>query len=404
MMRKIFNRNAVCSAMAVAIAAVLFYPPQLPAQQGANGQYMQVNLVSNASALSPLKIDSNLVNGWGLASSPTSPWWVSDQNRSDATINMANGTVVPLVVQIPCMVGGMATVPCPYPGEGMLFEPLAGKFNFFGPTGVVWNAFSSNGAFMVPDSTHAATFIFDTLDGLIVAWSPQVNLTQGIVVADRSSDGASYNGLALAALTGSPHLYATNSVPGGKIDVFDSTFKLVNSFAADANPPMGFAPYGIQLIGNKLYVTYFNLRGAGGILDICDLETSSTAPECRRLFASLPSSHQTVLNGPWGLVRSPANFGKLSNKILVGNVTDGMIHAFNPDTGVLAGTLMLSNGRPFAVPGLWSLQFGHGATANGTMNQLFFTAGPAPADNPSLLFSEGLFGVIMPAGRSRPGR
>ncbi|MHB1856966.1 MAG: hypothetical protein ACYCPM_05980, partial [Acidobacteriaceae bacterium] len=95
---------------------------------------------------------------------------------------------------------------------------------------------------------------------------------------------------------------------------------------------------------------------------------------------------------------------ELSNKILVGNVTDGMIHAFNPDTGVLAGTLTLSNGKPFSVPGLWALQFGQGAAVNCATNQLFFTAGSAPADSPSLLFSEGLFGMIMPAGRSRPGQ
>ncbi len=400
-MNKPFAARMARAATAAVCFLALFASPVA-------AQYSAVNLVSNTSALSPLNpnLDPNLVNGWGLVSSPTSPFWVSDQNSSDATVYTSSGAVIPLVVQIPCVVGGMVKVPCPYPGEGKLFEPHAGKLNFFGPTGIVWNSFSSTGAFTVPGSTpsHTAAFIFDTLDGLIVAWSPQVNVKQGIVVANRSSSGASYNGLALAALSGSPHLYATNSVPGGKIDVFDSTFTLVNSFAADPDPPMGFVPYGIQLIGNKLYVTYFNARGGGGILDICNLETSSTAPMCRRLFASLPSSGQTVLNAPWGLARSPANFGKLSNKILVGNVADGMIHAFNPDTGVLAGTLTLSNGKPFSVPGLWALQFGQGAALNGAMNQLFFTAGPAPADNPSLLFSEGLFGMIMPAGRSRPGQ
>ncbi len=400
-MNKPFAARMARAATAAVCFLALFASPVA-------AQYSAVNLVSNTSALSPLNpnLDPNLVNGWGLVSSPTSPFWVSDQNSSDATVYTSSGAVIPLVVQIPCVVGGMVKVPCPYPGEGKLFEPHAGKLNFFGPTGIVWNSFSSTGAFTVPGSTpsHTAAFIFDTLDGLIVAWSPQVNVKQGIVVANRSSSGASYNGLALAALSGSPHLYATNSVPGGKVDVFDSTFTLVNSFAADPDPPTGFVPYGIQLIGNKLYVTYFNARGGGGILDICNLETSSTAPMCRRLFASLPSSGQTVLNGPWGLARSPANFGELSNKILVGNVADGMIHAFNPDTGVLAGTLTLSNGKPFSVPGLWALQFGQGAALNGAMNQLFFTAGPAPADNPSLLFSEGLFGMIMPAGRSRPGQ
>jgi uncharacterized protein (TIGR03118 family) len=389
----------VTAATAAVCYLALFASP-------AAAQYSAVNLVSNTSTLNPIHVDANLVDGWGLVASPTSPWWVSDQNSSVATVYMASGAILPLVVHIPCVEGGMVTMPCPYPGEGKLFEPHAGKLNFFGPTGIVQNAFSSTGAFTVPGSfpSHTAAFIFDTLDGLIVAWSPQVNPTQGIVVANRSSNGASYNGLAVAGLHGDPHLYATNSGTGGKVDVFDSTFTLVNSFAADPNPPAGFVPYGIQLIGNKLYVTYFNPRGAGGILDVCELETSASAPICRRLFASLPSSARSVLNGPWGLARSPANFGELSNKILVGNVNDGWIHAFNPDTGVLAGTLMLSSGKPFAVPGLWALQFGHGAAANGATNQLFFTAGPSPAGSPTLLFSEGLFGVIMPSGNTHPGQ
>jgi uncharacterized protein (TIGR03118 family) len=390
-------RMVTAATAAVCYLALLASP--------AAAQYSEVNLVANTSALSPLNIDTNIVDAWGLVASPTSPWWVSDQNSSDATVYTASGAIVPLVVQIPCVVGGTVTVPCPLP-PGMLFEPKAGMLNFFGPTGMVWNGFSSTGAFTVPGSTpsQTAAFIFDTLDGLIVAWSPQINPTQGIVVANLSSHGASYNGLALSGLGGSPHLYATNSVPGGKIDVFDSTFKWVSSFAADHHPPAGFVPYGIQLIGNKLYVTYFNPRGAGGLLDVCNLETSSTGPICRRLYASLPTSTPAVLNGPWGLAMSPANFGQLSNKLLVGNVNDGWIHAFNPNTGVLAGSLKLSDGKPFAIPGLWALQFGHGAATNGATNQLFFTAGPAPAGDPTLLFSEGLFGVIMPAGGSRPGQ
>jgi hypothetical protein len=85
---------------------------------------------------------------------------------------------------------------------------------------------------------------------------------------------------------------------------------------------------------------------------------------------------------------APQGFGQLSNMLLVGNVNDGRIHAFDPNTGAFTGTLALSGGKPFAMPGLWALQFGQGGPANGAHNQLFFTAGPAPANNPTLLFSE----------------
>jgi hypothetical protein len=359
--------------------------------------------------------------------SPTSPFWVADQNTSESTLYMSNSATVPLVVQIPCTVDGAVTTPCPYPTRGQFFEPLAGKKNLFGPTGIVWNAFSTNGAFAIPGSSQPASFIFATLDGLIVGWNAQVNRTQGVVVADRSANAASYSGLAIASPAGTPRedliqasfLYATNSAPGGKIDVFDSRFNLVSSFDADAKVPTGFAPYGIQAFGNKLYVTYFNPTGQGGILDVCDLTTNLTAPDCRRLYISLPLMpapaagrsattvanpvlQTTVLNGPWGMALAPAGFGPLSNMLLVGNVNDGTIHAFDPDTGAFTGTLALSSGKPFAMPGLWALQFGQGAAANGARNQLFFTAGPAPASNPTLLFSEGLFGTIV-AANARPG-
>lgn len=387
-------KPAFSGPMAVVIAIVFFCFALAPSP--ASAQYSAVNLISNTGALSPVATDPNMVNAWGLVSLPTSPWWVSNQNSSSSTLYTAGGAIIPLVVKIPCVESGLVTVPCPNPASGMLFEPLAGKLNFFGPTGLVGNSFSTANAFTIPGSTQPAVFIFDTLDGLIVAWNPNVNPAQGVVVANRSANGASYNGLAIAGPADDPHLYATNTVPDGKVDVFDRSFDLVNSFAADPNPPANFIPYGIQTVSNKLYVTYFNPNGPGGILDICNLSTSSTAPHCRRLFASMPSSKQVVLNGPWGLARSPANFGVLSNKILVGNVNDGMIHAFNPDSGVVAGTLQLSNGQPFSVPGLWSLQFGHGAAANGPTNHLFFSAGPAPTGSPSLLFSNGRFGVITP--------
>ena len=186
---------------------------------------------------------------------------------------------------------------------------------------------------------------------------------------------------------------------GGQVDVFDKNFNLVNSFAPDASPPTLFAPYGIATIGNKLYVTYLNLVGSAGILDICNLATSATNPKCRRLFADFSSS--PILASPFGIVRAPAHFGKLSNKLLIGNLDDGLIHAFNPDTGHLAGTLTLSDGTPFAVPGLWGLAFGSGIAPNGAKNQLFFSSGPCPPSPscPVQLYGDGLFGVITPAGK-----
>ena len=355
----------------------------------ASAQYVSVSLVANTSGIA-LHTDPHLVDGWGLVSFPTSPWWISDQNTSLSTLYRADGTVLPLVVDIPCISSGAPTVPCSVPGLFPVAPP-------FGPSGIVANVFSASGTFTVSQNgtSGPALFIFDTLDGLVVGWNPKVNLTQAVVASDRSPAGAVYTGLAISGLSGAPHLYAANAAGG--IDVFDSSFTLVSTFAADPNPNP-FTPYGIQTIGNKLYVTYASPVAPGGILDVCNLETSPTAPRCRRLSADFAAPF--VLNGPWGLAAAPHDFGVLSNKILVGNVGDGRIHAFDPDTGQLAGTLNLADGKPFAVVGLWALQFGHGSAANGATNQLFFTAGPAAPGKP--IFSDGLFGVIMPT-TSRPG-
>jgi hypothetical protein len=83
---------------------------------------------------------------------------------------------------------GGTTVPCPSPGKGLVFEPLAGQFNFFGPTGIAANLFAPSRAFSIaaPDKRpQPAFFVWDTLDGLIVGWNPNVNLTQGIVAVNR---------------------------------------------------------------------------------------------------------------------------------------------------------------------------------------------------------------------------
>jgi uncharacterized protein (TIGR03118 family) len=256
----------------------------------------------------------------------------------------------------------------------------------------VANTFVTTGAFNVTEGGKSgpALFIFDTLDGLIVGWNPQVNPTQAVVAANRSSAGALYTGLAIWGSSSGPHLYGANAAGG--IDVFDSTFTLVNTFAADSNPGP-FTPYGIQTLGNNLYVTYASPVVPGGTVDVCDLSSSATAPSCRRLHASFKEPF--FLNGPWGLALAPDNFGVLSNRLLVGNLNSGRITAFSPRTGHFKGTLRLTDGEPFTIVGLWALEFGGGGAANGPTNHLFFTAGPAAPGMP--IFSAGLFGVIEPA-------
>ena len=375
-----FRTRVVC-CLTTALTSLALLP------LGAKAQYVSTNLVSNTPGA--LHQDPSLVNGWGLTLFPGSPLWVSNQNTSTSTLYRGDGTKVPLVVQIPCISSGMPKVPCPVPGLFPIAPP-------FGPSGIVANTFAGSGAFQVSQGGKSgpAFFIFDTLDGLVAGWSPGVNGTQAVVAANQSAAGAVYTGLAISGAGGGPHLYGANAAGG--IDVFDSTFILVNTFAADSDPGP-FTPYGIQAIGDKLYVTYASPVVPGGTLDVCDLDSSATAPSCRRLHASFKEPF--FLNGPWGLALAPDNFGVLSNRLLVGNLNSGHITAFNTSTGHFEGTLRLTGGEPFTVVGLWALEFGGGGAANGPTNHLFFTAGPAAPGMP--IFSDGLFGVIVPA-RSEP--
>ena len=89
-----------------------------------------------------------------------------------------------------------------------------------------------------------------------------------------------YKGLALAANNGNNFLYATD-FHNNKIDVFDTNFTKVTMPGGFKDPavPAGFAPFGIQLIGSNLFVTYAqqdaakhdDVAGTGlGMVDVFD--------------------------------------------------------------------------------------------------------------------------------------
>ena len=101
------------------------------------------------------------------------------------------------------------------------------------------------------------------------------------------------------------------------------------------------------------------------------------------------------LNSPWGLAPAPADFGKFSGDLLVGNFGNGQITAFARQSNgrfEARGQLRSASGGILTIDGLWALQFGKGALANnGPTDTLFFTAGPDDE-------SHGLFGTIRAAG------
>ena len=57
-------------------------------------------LTSDIAGISPFT-DANLVNPWGIAASPASPWWVSDNGTGLSTLYDGTGKPQALVVRVP---------------------------------------------------------------------------------------------------------------------------------------------------------------------------------------------------------------------------------------------------------------------------------------------------------------
>jgi uncharacterized protein (TIGR03118 family) len=320
-------------------------------------QYQLTNLDSNqfgqAQADDPLA-----VNAWGMARSATSSWWISDEGSGWSTIYNGAGVKQGLVVAIPAAAG----------------LPVGS------PTGIVFNP-SKTGEFAVQG--QQAIFIFDSLDGTINGWAPGVNRFTAQPVPDNSANKASYTALAVTNNASGNSLFAVDNA-NNQVNIYDGTFVLKGTFAPDPSIPSGFSAFGIRDINGTVYVSFAASNGGpGGFIDAYKEDGTLIGPFARGF----------PLNQPWGFALAPANFGPLSNTLLVSNNTDkGTINAFNAK-GQFVGTLKVTPGRPIVIDQLWAIDFGGGTASNGATNALYFTAGP----HNNLA---GTFGMIVPTGQS----
>jgi uncharacterized protein (TIGR03118 family) len=349
------RRMAIAALLAGAVASMMLTGPGASAMSADTHEhsnaYRQVNLVSDVPGMAQVT-DPNLVNAWGMSASPTSPLWVSD-NGTDVSTLYAGGVhgmpfgIVPLVVNIP---GGA-------------------------PTGTVFNG--SNGFVVHSGSASGpALFLFASEAGMITGWNPAVPAPAPSTEAQVAvtTPGAVYKGLALANTEHGARLYAAN-FSAGTIDVFDSNFMPVHRDGAfvDHRLPEGYAPFNVQELGGRLYVSYAkqdaakvdDVPGRGhGFVDVY----SPGGRLLRRLVSRGP------LNSPWGLAIAPHDFGRFGNDLLVGNFGNGKIHAFDRRSGELVGTLRNRRHDEITIDGLWALRFGNGV--DGSRHTLLFTAGP----------------------------
>jgi uncharacterized protein (TIGR03118 family) len=380
---------------------------------------LQTNLVSDLPGVAQIQ-DSNLVNPWGISESSGSPFWISDNNAGVSSLYHvpgANNTPVsidPLVVSIPT----------PNDPLGATGAPTGTVFNLdLKGMGFKVNGFDANGV----ATSAPAIFLFVTEDGTIVGWNPGVNPknfdpnkagTYGIIAVDNSTnpnaaDGAVYKGMTIA--TSNAPIFAGDSASNaviyvanfrsGQIEVYDSNFHpvmLPTGAFSDPNLPAGYAPFNVQVLNGKVYVTYAKQNAdkhddlAGphrGFVDVFNLDGTPgvTKPDgtvTPRLITRGP------LNSPWGLAIAPASFGHLGGALLVGNFGDGHINAFDAGTGKFLAQLTDPDGEPIQIDGLWALKVGNGGQG-GDANTVYFTAG---------LFGEthGLFGSLSAVAPGSP--
>ncbi len=344
--------------------------------------FAQTNLIANKASFGAKLVDKHLTNAWGLAAGPTTPVWVSDNNSGFASVygGGVNGSKVTLDLTVPV------------PGGN--------------PTGQVFNSDSS--AFHVAGGL-AADFIVATdstgskqSPGQIEAWNGGAKF----VVEDSPKGGAGgktpakavFKGLAEATTPkAGPELFAAD-VANARVDVFSSSFKLMKTPGEFRDPklPKGYAPFGIQELGGKIYVAYGKqnkqktdvIQSAGlGVVDVYNVNG-------KLLHHLVSNGAKSPLDAPWGLAIAPKGFGPFSGDLLVGNLGNGWINAFNATTGKYLGALNTTKGTPIAISGLWGIEVGN--SAFGGSKSLVFSAGPNAYNN-------GVVGILTPKAGSGGG-
>jgi uncharacterized protein (TIGR03118 family) len=384
---KISLRFTVSTALALIMGTACF------------GQhYTRINLVSSTAGVARIT-DPQLINPWGMSRSSSGAWWVSDERTGLTTVYNGAGAKQSLIVAIPQA------------------DPINKNTPTGTPTGAIFN--SSQTDFLLAPG-KPARFLFSTIDGTIAGWNPSVAVAQGTTLPSRhavtvvkTGDGSSYTGLTSAFIDGKPYLYAANFTKG-RVDVYDSAFHPVrlsngdwsdghpyfseNSFM-DENLPHPYAPFNVQAIGNDIIVTYaiqqeqvspLETDGPGlGFVDIY----SSTGHRLLRL------EHGDWLNAPWGVAVAPADFGRFSHNLLIGQFagggdtqSSGYIAAYDLATGKFNGLLQDVSGKPLVIKGICALHPGNVSPNNidsrdGPAAEVYFTAGPSHG-------SAGLFGYV----------
>jgi uncharacterized protein (TIGR03118 family) len=340
------SHRRACGALAVSLLTASAALAQAGAQRepvqlagtAKDNSYRVSILVSNEAGEAPV-VDPLLRNAWGIAAGgATGPWWVANEATGTSTLYTGEGAKLPLEVGVPGA-----------------------------PTGTVFNGGSS---FQLAAGAPAR-FLFASLDGTISAWN-----TGTVATVIFTDPGSVYIGLAIHGDRLYSNDFASCEVEAFEGNPFDGTFDEIDTEGGfeDHNLPAGYCPFGIQAIGDSIFVTYAKKEGDEeetgiGLGFVREFDTDGN------LIARVGS--HGLLNAPWGVAMAPENFGRFSSCLLVGNFGDGKIIPFcKNEAGQWHQSGRLREGaHALSIDGLWGIGFGNGGVA-GPTNILYFAAGP----------------------------
>jgi uncharacterized protein (TIGR03118 family) len=336
--------------------------------------FKQVNLVSDIAGLAPLQ-DAKVVNPWGIDFGPQTPLWVSNQGSNSLTLYTGATKANPMATKVPLTIAAESPT-------GMLFNPTK---KFVVPT--------KNGMAPANFLMNENLFTQTSATGEVTAWSRDFQDT-GKTLVKATKANSFYSGMTMLPATRSrgPRLLVANNVTGN-IDIFDGKFR-PRSFGSKAFKDPKVAglkalPYNVAYLHGWVYVAYAPPFGEPGTPALSVFDTRGRF--LKRLVTGGP------LNNPWGMTIAPKHWGDFGGSLLVGNVNDGMIHAFNPQNGHLRGVLKDKKGKPLVNIGLWGLKFGNGVI--GTPRTLIFAAGIGNrTDDFEHGYEHGLIGAITAVG------
>jgi uncharacterized protein (TIGR03118 family) len=404
--------------------------------------YLQTNLAaSKASYGAPFTFDG-MVDAWGIAIRPAGAgghFWVTAGGTSYQFVGDVTASPNPALRTL--FQDGLAEVYLPG-ADALTTADSIGKV-----TGTAFNGapIDSNN-FRINQQTATANgvtvqfdgsarFIFVTDSGTISAWTDRAATGSTVrvngpsqFVFNGADQGMSFFGVAVKTDTWDV-MWTADFGTDPQIRQFDKNWQLmptqgfVNPFATgelrDATDPDGGSkplpgepvPFNIHVLNGRVFVMYCisqilrNDEGfivnagqffaseedsldaagedkAGGFPNRGKLVEYNLQGELVRIYEDLGR-----LNAPWGVAIAPANFGLLSNMLLVSNFGGaGKIAAFNQITGRFIDYMRDPSGSVIGLDGTWGLMFGNGASLGDT-NALYFAAGTEDE-------AAGLFGSL----------